>query len=38
MTTVSYNDLKIADSGKQVIEVICLEQTLESKDQLLVRV
>jgi hypothetical protein len=35
MTIVSYNDLNIAGSGKQVIEVICLEQKFESKDPLL---
>jgi hypothetical protein len=38
MATVSYNDLNIAGSGKQVIEVICLEQKLESKDPLLAQV
>jgi hypothetical protein len=38
MATVSYSDLNIDGSGKQVIEVICLEQKLESKDPLLARV
>jgi hypothetical protein len=38
MATVSFNDLNIAGSGKQVIEVLCLEQKLESKDPLLARV
>jgi hypothetical protein len=38
METVIYNDLNIADSEKQVIEVICLEQKLESKDPLLAQV
>jgi hypothetical protein len=38
MAIVSFNDLNIAGPGKQVIEVICLEQKLESKDPLLARI
>jgi hypothetical protein len=38
MTIVSYNDLNIADSWKQVMEITGIELKFESKDSLLARI